>query len=446
MVSDFFAVGDEHHLKLAGFEDLPAGWEIRRIGDLLSDDRGISVGVMYPGDHDPIGVPLIKAGDLTGSRITPQPDFRISREKHHEYRRTEFSGGEILMTLVGNVGQCAIVPPAMAGWNAARAIAVIRLRDPSDAAYVRLCLLSRPIQHLMEVWSNTTVQQTLNLKEIRLLPLPWPKRRDRDAIAECAGALDDKIELNRRMNETLEGMARAHFKSWFVDFDPVRAKLDGHPPPGLDASTAALFPDHFEHTESGEVPRGWRAAPLTNAIEVNPSRALKKGESAPYLDMGNMPTRAARALEVFDREFGSGMRFVNGDTLVARITPCLENGKTCFVDFLREGQVGWGSTEYIVLRPKPPLSPEFAYFLARTDDFRAFVISNMTGTSGRQRCPADCLIHFAVVVPSPSVAERFGRIASAILAQMKSHDNESRTLAALRDNLLPKLLSGELKP
>ena len=159
----------------------------------------------------------------------------------------------------------------------------------------------------------------------------------------------------------------------------------------------------------------------------------------------NMPTTAARALEVYDREFGSGMRFMDGDTLVARITPCLENGKTCFVDFLGDGKVGWGSTEYIVLRPKPPLLPEYAYFLARTEDFRNFAISNMTGTSGRQRVPADCLNHFQVEVPPAMLAERFGQFARTVFAKMKANDEESRTLAALRDALLPKLLSGAVR-
>ncbi len=185
--------------------------------------------------------------------------------------------------------------------------------------------------------------------------------------------------------------------------------------------------------------------PLPEAIEVNPPRSLRKGQVAPYLDMANMPTNSGRALDVTNREFGSGMRFMDGDTLVARITPCLENGKTCFVDFLGEGKIGWGSTEYIVLRPKPPLPDEFAYFLARTESFRAFASSNMTGTTGRQRVPANCLNNFPVFVPPVELAKKLGDFAKSVFAQMKSHDDESRTLAELRDALLPKLLSGELR-
>jgi len=214
------------HLADAGVEELPDGWDVVTLGELFSEDRGIAVGVMYPGDHDPNGVPLIKAGDLSGSIINPNPDFRISKDKHHEYRRTALNGGELLMTLVGNVGQCAVVPSQMAGWNAARAVAVMRLTEPSDTHFVQQCLLSRPLQHLMDVWCNTTVQATLNLKEIRQLPLPWPPKYSRDAIAAFGKLLNDKIELNRQMNATLEAMARALFQSWFVDFDPVRRNLD----------------------------------------------------------------------------------------------------------------------------------------------------------------------------------------------------------------------------
>ena len=125
-------------------------------------------------------------------------------------------------------------------------------------------------------------------------------------------------------------------------------------------------------------------------------------------------------------------------------TPCLENGKTAFVDFLADGQVGWGSTEYIVLRSKPPLPVEYAYFLARSEEFRSHAITNMTGTTGRQRVPATCLDLFNVVVPPRQIAERFGHFASSVIAVLKRHDEESRTLAAQRDALLPKLLSGEV--
>jgi type I restriction enzyme S subunit len=276
---------------------------------------------------------------------------------------------------------------------------------------------------------------------------PLPEQR---AIAYILGTLDDKIELNRRMSETLEAMARALFKAWFVDFEPVRAKMEGRwqrgqSLPGLPAHLYDLFPDRLVDSELGEIPEGWEVVTLPKAIEVNPSRPLTKGKAAPYLDMANMPIRGHAPAQVVNRPFGSGTRFINGDTLVARITPCLENGKTAFVDFLQEGQVGWGSTEYIVLRPKPPLPEEFGYCLARSEAFREFAIQSMTGTSGRQRVQLGSLAHFKLARAPRAVAQAFGRFAKLLLARSSEALRESSTLAALRDALLPKLVRGEMR-
>jgi type I restriction enzyme S subunit len=255
----------------------------------------------------------------------------------------------------------------------------------------------------------------LNEGVLRRLPLLLPPSGEQRAIGHMLSTLDDKIELNRRMNETLEAMAQAVFKSWF-----------------LDGSVAGS-------------PKAWRSAPLPEAIEINPTRPLRKGEVAPYVDMSNLPTRGHCALNVTNRKFGSGMRFKNGDTLLARITPCLENGKTAFVDWLEDEQVGWGSTEYIVLRPKPPLPPEFGYYLARSEELRSYAIQKMTGTSGRQRVPAACFEQFEVAVPPEPLAKRFGEIAHKHMALIRANDEQNGTLSTLRDSVLPKLLSGEVR-
>ena len=257
---------------------------------------------------------------------------------------------------------------------------------------------------------------------------PLPEQR---TIARILGALDDKIELNRRMNETLEAMARAVFKSWLLDFDPVQAKKGGHDT-GLSSEIAELFPDEFEESELGEVPKGWNVVPLPEVIEVNPARSLAGTKIAPYLDMASMPTRGHRPDRWIERPVGSGMKFINGDTLLARITPCLENGKTAFVDFLENDQVGWGSTEYIVLRPRPPLPPSFGYYLARTEELRTFAIKNMTGSSGRQRVPAESLKQFLLVVPTEPVARQFGKVGQGFMDRIRINGEQSRTLADLR--------------
>jgi len=294
--------------------------------------------------------------------------------------------------------------------------------------------------------SNPLVTQ----QDIGSLKLPLPPFPEQRAISYILGTLDDKIELNRRMSETLEAMARALFKAWFVDFEPVRAKMEGRwqrgqSLPGLPAHLYDLFPDRLVDSELGEIPEGWRVVKLEQVIEINPPRVLRKGQRAPYLDMASMPTRGHVPLRVVDRPYTSGTRFTNGDTLLARITPCLENGKTAFVDFLAPNEVGWGSTEFIVLRPKPPLPAEFGYCLARDPDFREFAIQSMTGTSGRQRVQPEALARFLLVIPSDDVAKAFGALVEPWFRKASASERESRTLAALRDALLPKLIRGEIR-
>lgn len=365
-----------------------------------------------------------------------------------ELANVEVLEGDVLLNITGDsVARVCQVDPGVLPARVNQHVAIIRPDSAKlDPRFLRYVLVSPEMQSKLLSWAGsggTRNALTKGMIESFVVHAPSDISEQR-AIAHILGTLDDKIELNRRMNETLEGMARALFKSWFIDFDPVRAKAEGRDP-GLPREIADLFPDSFEDSVFGEVPKEWEVKPLPSFIEVNPTRSLRKDAVAPYLDMANMPTRGHNPDEIVDRAFGSGMKFMNGDTLVARITPCLENGKTAYVDFLMDGQVGWGSTEYIVLRPKPPLPEEFAYCLARSDGFREFAIQSMTGSSGRQRVPAESLSHHLLVSPTKQVAERFGLLVRPLFERARDAASESRALAALRDTLLPKLLSGEVE-
>lgn len=419
-------------------------WEIVPLERLVAPERAISYGIVQPGTPVIDGVPIVRVTDIRNGRIAATEPLRVSPQIEAAYARTRLQGGELLLTLVGTVGEAAVVPVVLAGWNTARAVAVIPVNEDIGSYWVKLALQSPEVRHIIDSRLNTTVQATLNLRDVAQLPIVVPPEAERRAIAHILGTLDDKIELNRKMSETLEAMARALFESWFVDFDPVRAKMEGRDP-GLPREIADLFPSRMVESELGEIPEGWKAAPLPEVLDVNPTRALRKGVTAPYLDMANMPARGHSAGAVISRNFGSGMRFINGDTLVARITPCLENGKTALVDFLQDGEIGWGSTEYIVLRPKPPLPEEYAYCLARSEEFREFAIQSMTGTSGRQRVPAESLTHFRVAIPPKPVAEAFGHAVKPAFSRASAAVRQSRILAALRDALLPKLISGEIR-
>lgn len=286
---------------------------------------------------------------------------------------------------------------------------------------------------------------------VYMLELDVPPKHEQCAIAHILGTLDDKIELNRKQNETLEAMARTLFKAWFVDFEPVRAKLEGRwqrgqSLPGLPAHIYDLFPDRLVDSELGEIPLGWECVSANQLIDFNPAEPLRKGTVAPYIEMSALPTSGSWAESPVLRPFGSGMRFRNGDTLLARITPCLENGKTAFIQCLPDDTVGWGSTEYIVMRPKPPVPSEFGYLLARNAAFRALAIRSMTGTSGRQRVQADSVAAFKIAVPSnDDVWNAFHRVVAHAFKGIHINAEANAVLAQLRDTLLPKLISGDLR-
>lgn len=298
-------------------------------------------------------------------------------------------------------------------------------------------------QRIAESRSGTFPQITFDA--IAHFPLHIPNKKQQIEIVKLLDGIQKRLDLLQETNTTLESIAQTIFKSWFIDFDPVRAKSEGRVPEGIDAETAALFPDSFEDSELGLMPKGWSIITLNSAYAINPTRKLKKDELAPYLDMANVPTSGHHPDIVINRKMGSGSKFMNGDTLLARITPCLENGKTAFVDFLLDNQVGWGSTEFLVLRPRIPLPLYHGYLLSRHAPFREFAIQSMSGTSGRQRIQNDVLGRYPVVIPTYKINEVFNTIVTSIQEKITSNAEQIHTLSGLRDTLLPRLISGQLQ-
>jgi type I restriction enzyme, S subunit len=396
----------------------------------------------------PKGVSLIRSQNVYNHGFFIDGLVFIGEKHAAQLDNVSVEDGDVLLNITGDsVARCCQVAKEILPARVNQHVAIIRPKpNELDAAFLRYYLISPYMQeHMLMLASSGATRKALTKGMIEDFEIPKFSYDYQQAIAEVLGSFDDKIELNRRMNKTFESLARAIYKNWFVDFDPVHAKAEGRQPAGMDAETAALFPDSFEMSSLGEIPRGWKVVPFPDAIEVNPSRPLKKGENAPYLAMANMPKQGHRAIQWEDRLYGSGTKFKNGDTLLARITPSLEHGKTAFVDFLAEDQIGWGSTEYIVLRSRSPLPVEYGYYLARSNDLRSHAIMNMTGTSGRQRVPSSCFDNHMVVLPPESIASRFGDFVITLMAKIRAIDEQSRTLASLRDALLLQLMSGTLK-
>ncbi|MDW9480464.1 restriction endonuclease subunit S [Sinorhizobium meliloti] len=356
-----------------------------------------------------------------------------------------------LTTVIGRVGSyCGSVHFSKhSSWvtdNAIKAIA----NEQDEGRFWYYALLVADLGRLR----SGSGQPLINQRSLNTVELPVPPRCDRLRIADILGSLDDKIELNRRMNETLEAMAQAIFRDWFVDFGPTRRKLEGATDPltimgGLvqDTERAKTLADLFPAALADDgLPAGWRLGVASALVEFNPKEPLKKGTPAPYSDMSSLPTSGPLADPPVEREYGSGMRFRNGDALLARITPCLENGKSAFVDFLPDAQtVGWGSTEFYVLRSRKGVPTPFAYLLVRHPEFRAAAIASMTGTSGRQRAQVDRLEAFPFAEPRMELLGEFGRFVLPMFHKITANGGENRTLAVTRDLLLPKLMSGEIR-
>lgn len=293
-------------------------------------------------------------------------------------------------------------------------------------------------------YSDKAAVPGVNRNHLHQAPVVVPDLQTQQKIAHILGTLDDKIELNRRMNRTLEAIARAIFKSWFIGFDPVHAKAEGREPVGMDPETAALFPNSLQDSPLGKIPEGWEVSPFSKIVEVSPIRTLKKGQVAPYVDMASLPTSGSQLdAPPSSREYKSGSRFRNGDVLFARITPCLENGKTVLVDFLGEGQIGAGSTEFLVFGPRVA-GTYYAYCASRWKALREHAIASMTGTSGRQRAQKGAFDHFEMAVPGSGLLQAFETRVTPMFVAQHSASMESRRLSAIRDSLLPHLLSGKL--
>ena len=413
----------------------------------LSDIANIQGGFAFKGaDFQTAGVAVVKIANIQPPSVSLSGVDRVQPIKLLGLDRFKLRDGDVLMAMtgatVGKVGRFKHSEPAYLNQRVAR-ITAKRGSEYDDFIYA---VVTQPcFDSLIEGASVGSAQANISTTGIGSVQIPRLESDTQLVIGKVARALDDRIALLRETNATLEAIAQALFKSWFVDFDPVRAKLEGRTPEGMDKATAALFPDGFEESELGLLPRGWRVKALADAFEINPTRKLSKGSMALHLDMASLAISGHCVEAPIQREMGSGAKFRNGDTLLARITPCLENGKSAFVDFLAADQVGWGSTEFLVLRPKPPLPQYFGYLLSRHATFREYAIQSMVGTSGRQRIQNDVLGRYLLAIPGDGVAAAFTEVVEPIQRGIAANHQSAQTLATLRDTLLPRLISGQLR-
>jgi type I restriction enzyme S subunit len=285
----------------------------------------------------------------------------------------------------------------------------------------------------------------LNSDELKSLDVLIPPEPEQHAIAHILGTLDGKIELNRRMNETLEAIARALFKSWFVDFDPVRAKVEGRDP-GLPKHIASLFPDSFDDSEQGEIPKGWNVGKVADVARLS-REGVNPGEfpdevfehySIPAFDEG-------RIAKIEPGEAIKSNKFVlaPGCVLLSKLNPRIVR---VWLPDLRGSNRAISSTEFLITLPKFHISREFLFCLFSSTAFARAFATLVTGTSGsHQRVKRESLLEMDAVIPTAPVTQGFTRVVEPLLERVIRNITESRTLAVLRDALLPKLVSGELR-
>jgi type I restriction enzyme S subunit len=276
--------------------------------------------------------------------------------------------------------------------------------------------------------------------DLARLIVPVPPLPTQRAIAHVLGTLDDLIELNQETNVVLEEIARALFKSWFVDFDPVRSKLEGRPPAGMDAATAALFPDHFQDSELGQIPKGWSVGRFGDVC-ANSRQGVSPdaiNPDTPYIGLEHMPRRsiALAEWETAAKVSSGKSAFNKGEILFGKLRPYFHKVGVAPVD-------GVCSTDILVLLPKVPDWFGFVLGHASSDALVQFADQASAGTKMPRTNWKD-LSSFKMAIPPQDVASAFSRFVRPQVETIQANIHESRDLATLRDTLLPKLLSGEL--
>ena len=425
-------------------------WTLVKLEELASQESGsIAIGPfgsrMKADVYTPFGVPVVRGSNISSSRAWRNDWVYISEDFADQLPNCNARKDDLVFPHRGSIGKVAIIPDDRPRYMLSTSL--MKFRPDSERVsplflfyYFRSQIGRSEIMRYASQVGTPGIGQPLT--SLRQFQVSIPPRDAQEAIVEILSNLDEKFELNRRMNDTLEAMACAIFKDWFVDFGPTRAKAEGRDP-YLNSELWVLFPDALD--EEGK-PEGWSVRPASDLFEFNPRESLKKGTETPYLDMAALPTRGAVADSPMQRAYKSGTKFRDGDTLFARITPCLENGKTAYVFDLGRDVVGAGSTEFIVVRSRAPVPKPVSYFLARDSEFRAHAERSMTGTSGRQRANHDTLAQYELAVPDDGrIWRALGALVNPVMEVVIGNAHESRTLAQTRDLLLPKLMSGEIR-
>lgn len=369
---------------------------------------------------------MLRTTNIKGGRIDREECRRVSKDTFVKWtRRADVRRGDVILTReapMGEVGYVNFDDSVFLGQRLMQYRANLALLEPRFLFY---SFLSKDLQNQFAAHegSGSTVSH-IRVGDCSKFELSLPPLAEQKAIAAVLGALDDKIELNRRMNATLEAMARALFQSWFVDFDPVRTKLDGRTSTGLDTTTAALFPSAFHETKLGHIPLGWAVGRLGDLCN------LKRGHDLPASarTSGTIPVISSSGISGTHSETN-----VRGPGVVTGRYGTI--GKVFFVD-----TDYWPLNTTLYVEDFKGSPPRFIFHALGEVDF-----SNYTDKAAVPGVNRNHLHEDPTVIPPIEVREAFAKTVTPLWSQHTANESQSRTLTTLRDTLLPKLLSGELR-
>src|SRR3990172_5098157 len=414
---------------------------------VLRNHLEILVGFAFKSERfqtQPPGIRLVRGDNVTEGSIRWGDKTRYWPELTPDLRRYQLRPGDVLIGMDGSkVGRnWTRVGDADVPCLLVQRVACLRANNTLDQGFLAALISSQMFKdHIDAVKTGSSIPH-MSGRQIGEFVFRFPALVEQRAIAHILGTLDDKIELIRRMNKALEAMARALFKSWFVDFDPVRAKAEGRDP-GLPKNIANLFPGSFVDSELGELPEGWGVGTLADFSSLNPEAWSKETRPAVinYIDLSNTKWGRIEAITTYARQDAPSraQRILRPkDTIVGTVRP--GNGSYAFIS--EDGLTG--STGFAVFRPLRIEYTEFVY-LAATAAENIDALSHLADGGAYPAVRPEVVAATPVVLPSGDLLGKFSRLAKPLLAKIAGNDRESRTLAALRDALLPKLLSGEIR-
>lgn len=387
--------------------------------------RKIGYGIVQPGPSVQKGVPIIKVNNIISGLCDTKHLDKTTVENDAKYQRTKLKGGELIVTVVGTCGKTAIVPPQFVGCNLVRATCLIDIEDETICRWIKYYIDSPQGQAYINRNLNTTVQATLNVKNLNEMPLPFYSKEYTSNVVKILSSLDRKIELNNKINADLEEMAQAIFKNWFVDFEPFK---DGK----------------FVDSELGMIPEGWKVGRLTDVIKLMPGGTPKTSEPL-YWDNGTIP--------FFSPKDVSGVYCFETEKHIteAGLNKCSSNlypkdtifitcrgtvGKVC----LTACDMAMNQSNYAI-KAIDGYSQYYVYYLVKSVVERLIKKSNGAVFSAITSKDFD----EEILIPSQKTVEDFTNVIDGFFRRIFTLGTENSRLSTLRDTLLPRLMSGELE-